>query len=139
MQAGGTALPWADRKMYTALMLQRSIDSFREHTPARSAMFSDRGMPDTLAYARLIGLADVASIERACRRYRYAHLVFLAPPWQEIYTTDRERKQDFAEAVRTYKVIGEVYRELRYELCEIPKLSPRGRADFVLQQITTRD
>ena len=138
VQTGGTALPWADRERYTVLMLQRSIDSFREHTPARSAMFSDRGIPDTLAYARLIGQQNVVSIERACRRFRYAHVIFLAPPWQEIYTTDRERKQDFAEAARTYEAIAEVYRELHYELCEIPKVSPRGRAELILQQIQSR-
>jgi len=31
IQAGGTALPWGDRGAYTELMLQRSIESFRDH------------------------------------------------------------------------------------------------------------
>jgi predicted ATPase len=82
-------------------MLQRSIESFEEHTPAARPSFADRGIPDTLGYARLIGLRDRRAIERACRRYRYAPTVFLAPPWSDIYQTDGERKQDFAEALRT--------------------------------------
>ena len=65
-------------------MLQRSIESFREHIPALQTMFSDRGIPDTLCYARLIGLRDMGPIESACHRFRYARTVFLAPPWKEI-------------------------------------------------------
>ncbi len=78
-------------------MLQGSIDSFLEHTPAATPMFSDRGIPDTLCYPRLIGLRVEGLIQSACRRYRYAPLVFLAPPWKEIYQADNERKQDFHE------------------------------------------
>ena len=67
VQSGGTALPWGDREAYTELMLQRSIDSFREHTPAVKPVFSDRGIPDLLGYARLIGLRDTRAIEAACQ------------------------------------------------------------------------
>src|SRR4029079_1199074 len=72
VRVSGTALPWKDREAYTYAMLQRSIDSFVEHTPAVQPMFSDRGIPDTLCFARLIGLQDVRAIEEACRQYRYA-------------------------------------------------------------------
>jgi predicted ATPase len=34
MRMGGTALPWKDREAYTKLMLQRSIESIMQHTPA---------------------------------------------------------------------------------------------------------
>jgi predicted ATPase len=139
MQAGGSALPWHDREAYARLMLQRSVDSYLRHTPAFNPMFSDRGIPDTLGYARLIGLcADelLQRIDTACRRYRYAALVFLAPPWPEIYETDNERQQDFAEAERTFEKITEVYRECGYELSHLPMLAPAARAQFILQQLT---
>jgi predicted ATPase len=71
-------------------MLQRSIESYRQHTPASQQMFSDRGIPDTLCYARLTGLRETSLIESACVHYRYAPTVFLAPPWKEIYQTDNE-------------------------------------------------
>src|SRR5688572_29720181 len=58
MRSGGRALPWSDRDAYTRLMLDRSIESYRAHTPASQPHFSDRGIPDTLCYARLIGLWD---------------------------------------------------------------------------------
>ena len=135
IRSGGTALPWANRQAYTCLMLQRSIESFKEHTPASKPLFTDRGIPDTLCYARLIGLGETGDIERACRQYRYAALVFLAPPWKEIYQTDSERKQDFREADRTYQAMAEVYRECGYETIELPKLTPAKRAKFILDQL----
>jgi predicted ATPase len=116
-------------------MLRRSIESFMQHTPASKPIFSDRGIPDTLCYARLIGLGEIDAIESACHRFRYASTVFLAPPWREIYETDRERKQDFAEAERTFTLMAEVYHELGYHLIELPKLSPSARAGFVLAQL----
>lgn len=128
----GTALPWADRSAYTLLMLQRSIDAYRAHSDALSPTFFDRGIPDTLGYARLIGFPETGLIEEACREYRYAAMVFLAPPWQEIYVTDGERKQDFAEAERTFEVLRSAYAELGYQVLELPQAPPRARAKFIL-------
>ena len=68
--AGETALPWMDRRAYCELMLQGSIDSFERHMPAIAPTLSDRGIPDTLCYARLMGLEETEFIESACRRYR---------------------------------------------------------------------
>ena len=135
VQAGGTALPWRDRQGYTLLMLERSIESFLTHTPAARPMFSDRGIPDTLCYARLIGLSNQESILDACRKYRYAPLVFLAPPWREIYETDSERKQDFAEAEQTFDQMVAVYRQCDYAISELPMVPPAARAKFILEQI----
>ncbi len=138
VQSGGTALPWADTAAYTDLMLRRSIESFREHTPAPEPWFADRGIPDTLCYARRIGLPDTRPIQLACRRFRYAPLVFLAPPWKAIYQTDNERKQDFAEAEQTYDGLAEVYRECGYRTLELPRLSPLARARFILRHLPPR-
>ena len=135
IRSGGTALPWADRQAYTHVMLQRSIESFKKHTPASKLLFADRGIPDTLCYARLIALDETADIESACRQYWYAALVFLAPPWGEIYQTDGERKQDFSESERTYQYIAKIYRECGYETIELPKLRPAERAEFILDQL----
>ena len=93
VESGGTALPWRDREAYIFLMLQQSIESYLTHTPASRPMFSDRGIPDTLCYAQLISFSDEGFILEACRQYRYGPVVFLAPPWREIYETDSERKR----------------------------------------------
>jgi predicted ATPase len=65
-------------------------------------------------------------------------MVFVAPPWQEIYETDGERKQDFAEAERTYQTVVEVYRECGYQIVDLPRTTPCARAQFILAAIATR-
>jgi len=52
------------------------------------------------------GLPFEDEILEACRKYRNSRRVFLAPPWQEIYATDEERKQPYDEAVRTYELMS---------------------------------
>jgi predicted ATPase len=138
ISAGGSALPWKNREAYTRLMLQRSIASYLQHTPASTRVFSDRGIADSLCYARLIGLRDddlIVSIQAACNQYRYASLVFLAPPWKQIYETDNERRQDFAEAERTFAQMVEVYQEYGYRVSELPKVPSVERARFILEQL----
>jgi predicted ATPase len=129
---GGDALPWGDRERYCRLMLERSIDSYREHASPKRTTFFDRGIPDTLCYSRLVGLTFEDEILDACRKYRYSERVFLAPPWQEIYATDAERKQPYSEAVRTYELMVEAYEDSGYTVVEIPKTSPEMRADFIV-------
>ena len=138
VRSGGTALPWQDREAYTLLMLERSIGSYLEYTPSSSLTFSDRGIPDTLCYARRLGLPGQERIVEACRRYRYAPLVFLAPPWKEIYETDSERKQDFSEAESTFGPMTGIYEECGYRVVELPKIDPAARADFILAEIQRR-
>ncbi len=137
---GGDALPWADTLRYTELMLARSIAAFRENTPSAEIVFMDRGIPDVACYARLIGLLPFFDdLKTACQTYRYNEIVFLAPPWKEIYATDKERKQTYAEAVATYEMMAEVYREYGYRPIELPKTSSLQRAGFVQAAIQKSD
>jgi predicted ATPase len=66
--------------------------------------------------------------------FRYNHSVFIAPAWREIFQQDRERKQDFDEAVRTYEVLVGTYKALGYELIELPRVPVAERVRFVLQK-----
>lgn len=132
---GGDALPWKDRTLFTELMLKRSIESYHMHSSADRPTFFDRGIPDSLAYACLIGLPDKRVLQNACRQYRFASCVFIAPPWEEIYKTDSERKQNFDEAVRTWQQISQTYQECGYTLVELPKTKPEIRVEFILERL----
>jgi predicted ATPase len=136
LQTGGTAVPWSDTRRYAEIMLERSIATFLESAAIPQTSFCDRGIPDTLCYMRLIGLGDLKAAA-ASRSYRYARTVFVAPPWRAIYVTDTERKQTFAEAIRTCDLMVRVYEELGYQVVELPLCSTEDRADLVLQNLGT--
>jgi predicted ATPase len=134
LATGGDALPWRDRVQFADLMLAWEIRSYEEALQASGPVFFDRGVPDVVGYLRLIGEAIPNHMKEAATRYRYNPRVFIAPPWPEIYCRDRERKQDFEEAVRTCEAMMATYAELGYELVEIPKMPISGRVKFVIDE-----
>jgi predicted ATPase len=131
---GSPAVPWNDRALFAELMLCWEMRSYRTAEQQTGPVFFDRGVPDVVGYLRLSKLPVPAYFEKAAETFLYNRCVFLAPPWQEIFQQDRERKQDFDEAVRTCEVLAETYKALGYELIELPRVSVAERVRFILQK-----
>ncbi len=135
LDKGGSALPWQDKALYMQKMFEGSVADFRRTAGEAGLVFFDRGLPDTLCYAALEGLQVTAEMHRLAATLRYHTTVFLLPPWQEIYRTDRERKQDWDEAVRTCALMQQTYAGYGYQAVTVPPGPVAQRADFVLQVI----
>ncbi|WP_353181507.1 AAA family ATPase [Parapedobacter lycopersici] len=134
---GGDALPWQNKAAYTQLMLKTSVESYLqtmdEYTPG-SVVFFDRGIPDTLCYAAMIGL-EIPDEPELASRYRYHRRVFILPPWPEIYHTDAERKQTWEEAVFTYEMMKKTYSKYGYQLIDVPLVPVVERVKFLERHI----
>ncbi len=133
---GGEALPWTNPAAFADRMLERDIRSYEAAITQAGAVFFDRGIPDVIGYLRLSGLPVPAHMTKAAGDFRYHRRVFIAPPWREIYAQDAERKQDFAEAQRTYDAMVGTYTGLGYELVELPRVSVEERVGFVVDAIS---
>ncbi|WP_417291184.1 AAA family ATPase [Corallibacter sp.] len=134
----GKALPWKNKNLYKEMMFDRSIISFEEidrTTNKKEPIFFDRGFLDSICYANIIQSKISDLMKSYAESWRYNKNVFILPPWQEIYETDNERKQDWKEAVLTFEKMSETYKSYGYEIIEIPKKSVSERADFVLEFI----
>jgi len=132
---GGHALPWDDRQLFAELMLSWDMRSYHLAEQCSGPVFFDRGVADVLGYLRLCGLPVPDHVRNAANIFRYNRCAFIAPPWPEIFRQDRERKQDFKEAVRTYDALANIYAEQNYELVEIPRVSVEERIEFVLENV----
>ncbi|WP_165837233.1 AAA family ATPase [Phenylobacterium hankyongense] len=126
---GGSALPWADHAAYCTLTAERDIARFDSLSGETRRVFFDRGVLDSFGQ----GFDPPAALLAAARARRYNRHAFLFPPWAEIYRTDGERKQDFAEAERTYGHVKRLLAEFGYEGVDVPRAGPEERARFVLQ------
>ncbi len=133
VEKGGNALPWGDTALYTSYMLERSLADYLANCNNSQLTFFDRGLPDTLAYARLIGLEMADEVEQVCTAYRYDTIVFLLPFWEEIYCRDNERKQSVEEAMETDRVMRETYLSLGYRVVEVPRVPVAERVAFILR------
>jgi len=132
---GGSALPWNDPALFSEMMLCWEMRSYRLAELEAGPIFFDRGVPDVLGYLRLMNLPAPDYVQKAANLFRYNQRVFIAPPWQEIFRQDHERKQDFQEAVRTYDALVATYTELGYTLVEIPCIPVADRVRFLLSNL----
>lgn len=136
---GGNALPWGDRASFAELMLEFEVRSYETALNSTGTMFFDRGVPDVLGYLRLSDLPVSSVVLQAVEGYRYHRHVFIFPPWPEIFCQDTERKQDFAEAVRTYEALVATYTDCGYELVEMPRATVHERVNFILNDLGLRN
>jgi predicted ATPase len=136
VRIGGDAVPWRDTQRYASLMLQKSIEDYRAHADAERITFFDRGILDTLTHARVNGFRLPEEAYLQAEKHRYNRVVFMAPPWPEIYATDTERKQTLDESLIVYQINADVYREYGYDTVEIPLATVNERADFILKTAT---
>jgi predicted ATPase len=139
VEIGAHALPWSNPAAFAELMLCWEMRSYRMAQERSGIVFFDRGVPDVVGYLRLMKLLVPAYMETAARILRYNRLVFVAPPWEEIFTQDRERKQDFSEAVATYESMVATYENYGYQSVEIPRAPVEDRVEFVLRNITIQN
>jgi len=134
-QNGENALPWKNKIAYSELMLKKSIEDYKELAEVNEIIFFDRGIPDTLAYNQLIHIETDNGLYEQALDCRYNPVIFLLPPWEEIYHADDQRKQDFQEAVETYHIMKKTYFDLGYSVVEVPKVSIMERVDFIIRNI----
>ena len=134
---GGNATHDGDRLAYRDLMFEDAVRTFSHLSNETGLVLFDRGLPDLIGYSRLIGAPVPAGLRDAAAHYRYNRTVFIAPPWEEIYAQDGERKQDLAEAAATYEAMRDAYDETGYVLTELPRTTVEERVRFVLDRVQT--
>ncbi len=132
---GGPALPWADPALFAELMLCWELRSYHLADGREAPVFFDRGVPDIVGYLRLEGLPVPDHVHTAAKAFRYHRRVLVAPPWPEIYEQDSERKQSYAEAVRTCASMVATYTAYGYEPVYLPLAPVAERARFVTDMI----
>lgn len=96
-------------------------------TDAPLALF-DRGVHDIYAYLKAIGEDSKSWYERVSR-FQY-DLVFLLPPWKEIYKLDEHRSETFEQASHYFTFIQEVYQK-SHQVIHVPEGSVASRIDFI--------
>lgn len=131
----GPALPWNDPSLFAEMMLSWELRSYEIAGVEEGIVFFDRGLPDITGYLRLSNLSVPSHVSRAAELYRYNPLVFILPPWEEIFEQDAERKQTIEEAALTYHAMINGYGDYGYDLIEVPRLPSVKRADFILEHL----
>lgn len=134
MKTGGKFLPWENRLGYSEIMLQKRINQYEEISEEEIS-FLDRGIPDLIAYMIKDGIEVPEFYYDAAKKYKYNDIVFLTPPWKDIYKNDNERKETFEEAEIIHDTIKNTYQSIGYVCLDVPKESVKERVEFILGEI----
>jgi len=128
---GGEGLPWKSMDTFLELALSRYMHTFLIEKDDKSLVFFDRGVIDAVQSNRKQGV----HFEKAAKKFRYHHRVFMLPPWEEIFKEDSERKHSFEDAVKEYESLMENYKRFGYEVILVPKTNVKTRIEFILKEL----
>ena len=117
-------------------ILRRDIEKYERSAQARGWVFFDRGVIEALAMVNELEPMPAAELSAMLASYCVQPLVFVLPPWPEIYSTDAERDQDFDHSAAVHARLVRWYLGCGYELHEVPRLSVVERARYVLQALS---
>lgn len=130
----GDILPWKNPRLFQETILNKRKEFF-DSVPEGKIAFTDRAIPDQLAFARYKGFGSPKVLATAASEYRYANKVFVTPPWPEIFVNDPIRTETFDEALQIHKIVVETYTSLNYKIIELPLLPLAQRIEHLLQNL----
>lgn len=131
---GDEGVPEKNPKYFLQLMLSRAIYQYKQAEEFNGNVIYDRGLPDMIAYFNLFNISYPPA-EQAAKLFKYETKVFFFPAWEDIYTTDDERKMSFELAKNFGINVKRIYSEYEYTLIEVPQASEIERAQFIFQQL----
>lgn len=135
IRSGGAALPWVDAEAFARRAIEMALADRAAAPDDGRMVFFDRGLID--AASALEAMTGEPVLRPLAAVHRYHRLVFLTPPWPEIYATDPERRHDLAAGIEEYERLCRDYPALGYEVDIVPRTEFSARADYVLSRLGT--
>jgi predicted ATPase len=131
----GNTLPWVNLAAFATKAIELSRADRRDANDCLGLVFFDRGLIDA---ACALEDATGAPVLHSISAERYHQVVFLTPPWPEIYVTDSERQHGFDTAVAEYDRLLLAFAFLNYDIEILPFVSVSERANFLLSRVSER-
>ncbi|HEY4518416.1 MAG TPA: ATP-binding protein [Candidatus Paceibacterota bacterium] len=127
---GSNILPTGDIAKFQILVADRQLEL--EAVAKGEVVFCDRSIIDGYGYCKEAKVAVPKNI-LDLGRGRYYKVFLLAP--LNYYSTDDARFEHPELAMAIHEAIVEAYKELDYELVEVPVLPPSERVGFILDNL----
>lgn len=118
-------------------IISSDIEKYQDVASCADSTFFDRGVLDALYMLNAENALTHDEIAKYVQKFPYNSVVFLLPPWKEIYDTDSERDQTFEESVEVFEGMKRWYSQWGYEMLEVPRCNINERVSFILQRIHT--
>lgn len=130
---GGMALRETDPLGFAEAMLEAHLREFERHASHIEPVLFDRGFPDVVGFLDVSGLSVPKAVDQACRNLRYTGPILRAPAWAAIYVQDKERIQDWEQAVASDEAVTAAWRRYGYDVTDLPLLGVEERLELLFQ------
>lgn len=129
-------LPWKEPVHFCELLVEKSIrgyhDAIQYGAVKDDVIFFDRCFLEGISYFQTLA---IHKYDHIVSELKYDPVIFMTPPWEEIFCEDAERKSSFKNAVDEYERLLEYYIKYGYELVILPKVNVEGRYQFIVDNI----
>lgn len=130
--------PRPEPRDFAAELLRRDRAKYEATLAMAAPVFFDRGLVESVAMAVEAALLSAAEAAELLRPLDFHRQVFILPPWPEIYVVDAERDHGFDHCQRVHEALMRWYPACGYRVQELPRASPRQRAEHLLRSLSGR-
>lgn len=135
----GDITPWQNPTAFCKLLIARSIKDFHRAKSMANALeetiFFDRSFLEGIRYYKMLNSTDSHRYDYLIDDLRYFNTVYIAPPWQEIFCQNDDRRHSFKKSVDDYDRVLSFYLKCGYQTLELPKVDVEARIQFMLSSI----
>lgn len=133
LEKGSDLLPWNDLPGFSNIVFEGQTSQYHR-AEEHKINFYDRGLIDVIAYLRK-DLLPADTLEDLVQHYPYHNKIFVTPPWEDIYRTDSERREDFETMQAIHDSLVDTYTHFGYQVVEVPKGQSYERTNFILKEL----
>jgi predicted ATPase len=116
---------------FQEVILERQL-ALEAELPRDKTVFLDRGIPDGLAYERFLNLRPNRALAEAAQQSTYRRVFVLEPLG---FVADHGRIENSETQANLHHAISDTYRELGFDVVDVPVLAPEARVDFILERV----
>ena len=140
LEIGGNITPWQHPTLFCEALIEKSVSAYHmavdEESPKDNIIFFDRSFLDGVSYYETLNIKDNHKYDSHIETLRFYPMIFMTPPWAEIFCQDDERKHTFEDAVKEYERLIEYYPKCGYQIIEIPLIGVSERVKFILSKLS---
>ncbi|MGL4229874.1 MAG: AAA family ATPase [Casimicrobium sp.] len=131
--------PRPEPVLFARQIFEMDVRKYSETPQSVRPVFYDRSAVEGLGMLHEASPLQDEALNSMLATYTFHRIVFLLPPWQDIFVNDAERDQSFSHAVNVHAQIVRWYQRCGYQVNEVPRLSVSHRADYILQVLSADD
>jgi predicted ATPase len=135
----GNMTPKGNPDAFCKLLIDRSIEDIYKAKKMANVrdrlIFFDRSYLEGIRYYKMLNTIDANKYDYFINDLRFFDNIYMAPPWEEIYCQNNERKHSFEKSVGDWGTLLSFYQKCGYKTIELPKVGVSSRVQFILSSI----